>query len=360
MVQNAQMPTIPSFQAELDQPNQPISVLQVGVLGFGGLGQAASRLLSGKREMRWVAVADQQGYAYSPTGLSVDDCIRAYQTQGSVGHLGAIAEATDLKTISTVSTDSISALVDQAQGIDGYFLALPNLPNTFMASVAQQFIRSGWRGVLVDAIKRTSAVEQLLGLSDELRTAGITYMTGCGATPGLLTAAAALAAQSFNDIHHVKITFGVGIANWEAYRSTIREDIAHLPGYNVERAKAMSDQDIEQLLDQTHGLLTLENMEHADDIMLELAGICDRDRVSVGGVVDTRNPKKPLSTNVQVTGRTFEGKISTHTFTLGDETSMAANVCGTAFGYLKAGAELYRRGIHGVFTAAEVMPRFVR
>ena len=65
-------------------------------------------------------------------------------------------------------------------------------------------------------------------------------------------------------------------------------------------------------------------MEHADDIMLELAGICDRDRVTVGGVVDTRNSKKPLSTNVKVTGRTFEGKISTHTFTLGDETSMAA------------------------------------
>lgn len=122
----------------------------------------------------------------------------------------------------------------------------------------------------------------------------------------------------------------------------------------------MTDAEVEALLDQTQGLLKLENMEHADDIMLELAGICDRDRVTVGGIVDTRNPKKPLSTNVQITGRTFEGKISTHTFTLGDETSMAANVCGPAFGYLKAGWQLHQRGLCGIFTAAEVMPKFVR
>lgn len=181
-----------------------------------------------------------------------------------------------------------------------------------------------------------------------------------GQHQGLLTAAAALAAQSYAEIHRVEITFGVGIANWEAYRATIREDIAHMPSYTVETARAMTDAEVEALLDKTHGVLTLENMEHADDVMLELAGIVDRDRVTVGGVVDTRNPKKPLSTNVKVTGRTFEGRISTHTFTLGDETSMAANVCGPAFGYLKAGMQLHQRGMHGIFTAAEIMPKFVR
>jgi hypothetical protein len=212
----------------------------------------------------------------------------------------------------------------------------------------------------VDAMKRTSAVEQMLALRQELEAAGITYMTGCGATPGLLTAAAALAAQSYAEIHSVKITFGVGIANWESYKATIREDIAHMPDYDTEKARLMTDAEVEALLDKTNGILALENMEHADDIMLELAGICDRSCVTVGGVVDTRNPKKPLSTNVKITGRTFEGKISTHTFTLGDETSMAANVCGTAFGYLKAGINLHRRGIHGLFTAAEIMPQFVR
>ncbi len=342
------------------QLNEPVAAslcagqmpqIRVGVLGFGGLGQAACRVLAPKQEMRWVAAADQKGYAFDPEGLAPDPCISTYHALGSLGHL---------ESGGTLSNDSIRELLESATAVDGYFLALPNLPNTFMASVAQQFIQAGWRGVLVDAIKRTSAVEQLLTMNQELQAAGITYMTGCGATPGLLTAAAALAAQSYSEVHQVKITFGVGIANWEAYRATIREDIAHLPGHTVEQARAMTDEEVGLLLDQTNGLLTLEDMEHADDVMLELAGICSRDRVTVGGIVDTRNPKKPLSTNVQVTGRTFEGKISTHTFTLGDETSMAANVCGPAFGYLKAGVELHRRGTYGIFTAADVMPKFVR
>lgn len=326
------------------------SPLKVGVLGFGGLGQAAARVLAPKSEMLWVAAADKEGYAYNPAGLNPDEAISSYHQQGSIGYL---------EPYGVLSQNSIEELLANNQ-VDGYFLALPNLPNTFMADVTKQFIKSGWRGVLVDALKRTSAVEQLLELQTQLQEAGITYLTGCGATPGLLTAAAAVAAQSYAEIHSVKITFGVGIANWEAYRATIREDIAHLPQYNVETARAMSDEEVAALLDQTNGIIALENMEHADDIMLELAGICSRDRVTVGGVVDTRNPKKPLSTNVQVTGRTFEGKIATHTFTLGDETSMAANVCGPAFGYLKAGIALQRRGINGLFTAAEIMPQFVR
>jgi len=326
------------------------TAIRVGVLGFGGLGQAAAKVLAPKQEMILVAAADQKGYAWANGGLNTQECIKTYQSQGSIGYL---------EPEGTLTNSSIEELITTAS-VDGYFLALPNLPNNFIASVAQQFIKSGWRGVLVDAIKRTSAVEQLLAIREQLQAAGITYLTGCGATPGLLTAAAALAAQSFAEIHQVKITFGVGIANWEAYRATIREDIAHMPNHSVESANAMTDTEVATLLDQTNGILTLENMEHADDIMLELAGIVERSRVTVGGVVDTRNPKKPISTNVQITGRTFEGKISTHTFTLGDETSMAANVCGPAFGYLKAGHQLHKQGIHGVFSAAEIMPKFVR
>ncbi|MBN3875998.1 MULTISPECIES: (S)-8-amino-7-oxononanoate synthase BioU [unclassified Nostoc] len=324
--------------------------IRVGVLGFGGLGQAAAKVVAGKREMILVAAADQKGYAYAAEGLNTEASIATYQSQGSVGYL---------EPIGTLTNQSIQDLIEIAE-VDGYFLALPNLPNDFIPNVAKEFIKSGWRGVLVDAIKRTTAVEQLLAMKEELQAAGITYMTGCGATPGLLTAAAALAAQSYAEIHQVEITFGVGIANWEAYRATVREDIGHMPGYTVEVARAMTDAEVEALLDKTNGVLTLTNMEHADDVMLEVAGIVGRDRVTVGGVVDTRNPKKPLSTNVKVTGRTFEGKISTHTFTLGDETSMAANVCGPAFGYLKAGRQLHQRGIYGIFTAAEIMPQFVR
>lgn len=328
--------------------DQPVAV---GVLGFGGLGQAATRVLAPKAEMRLAAAADKKGYVYDPAGLDASACIAAYRNHESVGHVepGGI-----------LTQQSIQDLMQAATAVKGYFLALPNLPNTFMASVVGQFIEAGWQGVLVDALKRTSAMEQIWTLREDLRAAGITYMTGCGATPGLLTAAAAIAAQSYAEIHSVKITFGVGIANWEAYRATIREDIGHLPDYDVETARAMTDAEVEALLDKTNGLLTLEGMEHADDFMLELAGICDRSQVTVGGIVDTRQAKKPLSTNVQLTGRTFEGKTSTHTFTLGDETSMAANVCGPAFGYLKAGMALHQREQYGLYTAAEVMPKFVR
>jgi hypothetical protein len=324
--------------------------IKVGILGFGGLGQAAIKLLSTKQEMLCVALADQKGYVCAPEGIDVNAAIATYQKQGSVGYLES----------GVLSDRSINELITNPKNyVDGYFLALPNLPNTFMASVAKDFISSGWQGVLVDAIKRTSAVEQLIDLSEDLKASGITYMTGCGATPGLLTAAAAIAAQSFAEVHKVEIQFGVGIANWSAYRATIREDIAHMSGYSVDIAQAMTEAEVETLLNQTNGLITLENMEHADDILLERLGICSRDRVTVGGVVDTRNPKKPLSTNMKLTGRTFEGKISTHTFTLGDETSMAANVCGTAFGYLKAGKAFHQKSIHGLFTSAEVMPLFV-
>lgn len=309
-------------------------MINVGILGLGGLGKAAAQVLSQKQEMRLVAVCDRSGYAYDPQGL-------------------------DYRQLTLTPADN-SIQILQQKPIDAFFLALPNLPNTFMAEVAQDFSRSGWRGVLVDALKRTSAMEQILALNDQLQQSQITYMTGCGATPGLLTAAAVVAAQSFSEVHKVEIRFGVGIANWTAYRATIREDIAHMPGYDVEKAKAMTDAEIDALLEQTNGILTLENMEHADDLMLERLGICHRSQVTVGGVVDTRNPKKPISTHMKLTGRTFEGKIATHTFTLGDETSMAANVCGPAFGYLKAGKQLHDRGIYGVFTAAEVMPQFVR
>ncbi|MEM9116604.1 MAG: saccharopine dehydrogenase-like oxidoreductase [Cyanobacteria bacterium P01_F01_bin.56] len=327
------------------------SPLAVGVLGFGGLGQAAMRVLMPKTEMQLVAAADKQGYVYDARGLAAQTCIDTYRDRGSVGYV---------EPGGVLSQQSITDLIQAAPEVQGYFLALPNLPNTFMASVVHQFLKSGWQGVLVDALKRTSAMEQIWALRADLQAAGITYMTGCGATPGLLTAAAAIAAQSYTTVHSVKITFGVGIANWEAYRATIREDIAHMPEYDVDSARAMTDAEVAALLDRTNGILKLTNMEHADDFMLELAGICDREQVTVGGIVDTRNPQKPLSTNVQLTGRTFEGKTSTHTFTLGDETSMAANVCGPAFGYLKAGMALHQRGQHGLYTAADVMPHFVR
>jgi hypothetical protein len=198
----------------------------------------------------------------------------------------------------------------------------------------------------------------MMELTPRLKDAKITYITGAGCTPGLLTAAAALAASSFVEVLEVDVYFGVGIQNWEGYRATIREDLAHMEGFTLERANAMSNEEVSAELGRRQGVLELVNMEHADDVMLELAGVVKASRVRVGGVVDTKSPKKPVSTRVSITGRTYDGSISTNTFTLGDETTMAANVNGTAFGYLKTAHWLHGIGQHGVFTAAELMPRF--
>lgn len=325
--------------------------IRVGILGAGGLGQAAMRLLAQKREMLLVAVADSKGIAFDPKGLDVDAVLSASASEKGVS-------ATPQGGLP--SDDPLGEILARGEAIEGFFVALPNLPNDFVPSVVERFAKGGYQGVMVDALKRTGAVELLLKHDALMRQAPITYIVGAGATPGLLTAAAHLAAHSFVTVESVEIWFGVGIAHWEAYRATIREDLAHLPGFDVERARRMSDEEIAAELDRRNGILELRNMEHADDVILERVGVVERNRVSVGGIVDTRHPRKPVSTSVRVTGVTFEGKRSTHVFTLGDETSMAANVCGPVFGYLKTGVWLYERGLYGIFTSAEVMPQFVR
>lgn len=323
-------------------------VMRIAVFGAGGLGRNMAKLLEHKKSMRLVAMCDTGGYAIRESGIRAEE-LEPLPPGHTVG---------DLLDIGICAEDGIGELLERHDLIDGIFLALPNLPNQFIPEVVERIAASGFKGVIVDALKRTRAVEMLLKLGPVLEKAGITYITGAGATPGLLSAAAALAAQSFVEIDDVNIRFGVGISNWEAYRATIREDIAHLDGFSVEKVKAMSDEEVEAELNRRNGLLELVNMEHADDVMLELAGVVSREKVRVGGLVDTRNPKKPISTHVVISGTTFEGKKSAHTFTLGDDTSMAANVNGPVLGYMNTGFWLNSRGIAGIFTSAELMPRF--
>jgi hypothetical protein len=323
--------------------------MKVAILGAGGLGKAAAQIIECKEEMTLVAVADAGGYACDHNGLPAAEIARV-KVGGSVAELPVGQE----------SHDSIGEIIKLGNAIDGVFLALPNLPNDFIPGVAERFIDSGFKGVFVDALKRTRAMEMMFALDEDFRRAECVYLSGCGATPGLLTAAAALAAQSFVKIENVDIWWGVGIARWDDYKATIREDIAHLPGHTVESAKAMSDQEVDELLNVTDGKLTMHEMEHADDVMLERAGVISRDAVHVGGVMDTRSAQKPVSTTMTLTGITFEGKRSQHKFVLGDETSMAANVCGTALGYLKRAHWLRQRGLYGVFGSAEMMPMVVK
>ena len=312
--------------------------IRVAVLGAGGLGKACLEIVSKKKEAKVVAICDSQGYLYSEKGIGLRDLER-------------------LK----LSRDSIAEIIRLKDKFDGIFMALPNLPNEFIPGVLKRFIKAGYDGVYTCALKRTAAIKLMMKLDARLKKNNSVYIAGCGATPGLLSAAAVLAAQSFADVEDVNIWWGVGISNWDAYRATIREDIAHLPGYTVDRARSMTDEDIERLLDKTDGRLELHEMEHADDILLKNVGVVDSlSKVSVGGVMDTRHAKKPVSTTMTLTGTTFEGKRSSHRFILGDETSMAANVVGPALGYLKRALWLKKHKIYGMFGSTEFMPMIVK
>ncbi len=314
----------------------------IAVLGAGGLGMAAAKMLAKKKEMRLAAIADKTGYIIDPIGI--DPGLLETKKPGEIG-------------INT--DDAITHIIENSQEFDGIFLALPNLANSFIPDIVSRFADAGYNGVMVDAMKRSQAVEMIFGMDDIIKNTGITYITGAGATPGLLTCAAAIAANSFIEVTNVDINFGVGVSNWESYRATIREDIAHLEGFNLEKAANMTCAQIKDELDKRRGILQLYNMEHADDVLLERAGIVSRKKVTVSGVVDTRNPRKPVSTTMTLTGKTFDGAVSSHRFILGDETTMAANVVGPALGWMKAGLEFHKRGIYGVFGSAELMPRFV-
>ncbi len=343
--------------------------IRVAVLGAGGLGKAAARIISMKHELCLAAMCDSQGIVASETGLDGEQLssisgdlvegARRLQEAGGSGSEGGIALATEIEM--RHCDDPLGAILERADRLDGILVALPNMPNEFIPNVIERFARADASLVFVDVLKRTRAVEQMLALDAIVKQSRSVVLTGCGATPGFLAAAAVLASQSFIEVEKVEIWWGVGIANWEAYRATIREDIAHLPGYTVERAQAMSDEEVDELLDRTHGLLELRRMEHADDVLLQRVGVVEHpDQVEVGGVMDTRHPSKPVSTTMTLTGITHDGKRSSHKFILGDETTMAANVIGPALGYLKRGLWLKAHNLFGVFGCTEFLPMIVR
>lgn len=319
----------------------------IAVLGAGGLGKAAALVVAQKEEFRLVGACDSRGFCYQEEGLDVEELATI---KGSVAEMDAGIE----------SNDSLFALFE-AGPIDGALVALPNLPNEFIPQTMESLWKRGVSCCFTDALKRTEAMRLMFAKGEAARAARSVYLTGCGATPGLLSAAAVVAAQSFARVEHVDIRWGVGISNWEAYRATVREDIAHLPGFNLEKAKAMTDDEVEQFLEARGWRLEFSGMEHADDLLLQRAGVVeDLEQVSVGGVLQIKTDKKPVTTTMTLTGVTFEGRRARHRFMLGDETSMAANVIGTALGYLKRAFWLKDQGIYGVFGSTEFMPMFPR
>ena len=322
--------------------------MKIAVLGSGGLGKSAARIIEQKKEIELVATCDKSGYIIDENGI---DPKKIY----------SLGIEDPIETIGNKSDDAIGEIIKASKIIEGILITLPNLPNEFIPSVAKRFLENNYEGAFSDPLKRTQAMKIMFGMDDLFKRHKSTYLTGTGATPGLLSAAAVLASQSFIKTEKVDIFWGVGISDWNEYKGTIREDIAHLPGYSVEKAKAMTDKEVEELLDKTDGKLEFKNMEHADDILLKKVGVVDDlDQVTVGGIMDTRNAKKPVTTTMTLTGKTFDNKKSSHKFILGDETTMAANVLGPALGYLKRAIWLKQKNIYGVFGSTEFMPMVVR
>jgi len=344
------------------------------VLGTGGIGRRTLEVSQDKDALVPVAACDRNGIAVDHDGLDVDELLDA--TEGNIAS-GPDGEepVTDGGTAAVKQTGEESGVAASAQAeptetpiedviaesdaIDAVLIALPNLEHDFIPRVADQFAEAGYEGVLVDVLKRSRVIGMLDERSDAFEESGITFVCGAGATPGFLTGAAALAAQSFVEVEDVEIWWGVGLkSGYEDNRGTVREDIAHLDGYDIETARDLSDEEIEAIVDEHDGVIEFEDMEHADDVLLERAGICDAEDVSVGGILDVRSDEKPTTTTVRVTGRTFDGEHGTNTFQLDDDTSMAANVNGPALGYLKAGVRRNRAGEYGVFGPADLMPGF--
>ncbi|GAB7020394.1 transcriptional regulator [Halostagnicola bangensis] len=357
------------------------------VLGTGGIGRRTLEVSQHKDGLTPVAACDRHGVAIDFDGLDVDELLEATEGNIDSGPQSTTSRDDDPRdeTLETdggatatpgvkqhgenagvvaseqarPSEDSIQDIIDHGDGIDAVLLALPNYEHDFIPRVADRFLEGGYSGVMVDVLKRSRVIGMLDDRTEAFEDAGITFVCGAGATPGLLTGAAALAAQSFVEIESVDIWWGVGLkSGYEDNRGTVREDIAHLPEYDIETARDLSEAEIEAIIDDHDGVIEFTDMEHADDVLLERAGICDAEDVTVGGILDVEHDEKPTTTTVSVTGTTFDGETGTNTFELDDATSMAANVNGPAIGYLKTGVRRNRSGEYGVFGPAELMPGF--
>ncbi|WP_435101101.1 transcriptional regulator [Halarchaeum sp. P4] len=354
------------------------------VLGTGGIGRQTLEVSTHKEGLTPVAACDRNGVAFDPDGLDVKELLEA--TEGNIAGdgTGHTDEAEASNVDDAVEPDGGTAVkqhgegagvVASAQGeptetpiddvieldehVDAVVMALPNLEHDFIPRLAERFAAADFEGVLVDVLKRSRVIGMLKEREEELVESGITFVCGAGATPGFLTGAAALAAQSFVEVEEVEIWWGVGLkSGYEDNRGTVREDIAHLDGYDIEAARELSEEEIGEIIDEHDGVIEFNDMEHADDVLLEHAGICDAEDVHVGGILDVRHDEKPTTTTVRVTGRTFDGERGTNTFQLDDDTSMAANVNGPALGYLQAGIRRNCVEDYGVFGPAELMPGF--
>jgi len=326
-------------------------VIDAAIIGLGGMGRAAARIMSLKSGFRIVGLADRAELAVDPEGLDAAAILKILDNGGRLA---------DAPGSGRKSQNPLADLLAAAPGLEAALLAVPSLPHDLVAGQVRRLIGLGFHGAAVDLLDQSGALGHLLPLEEEVRRAGLTYVTGGGCTPGLLTAAAALMAHSFLEVEGVRIHFGVGIANYlDRDEASLRELLAGWRSLGPARAEALTRAEIQKILDEQGGVLEAAGLAHGDDVLLARAGVTRAERVEVGGRIDTTRDIKPVSTTITVTGLTFDGRQSAHVLTLGDETSMSANTAGPAVGYLARAVELNRRGMTGLFGSTDLMPRFV-
>ena len=101
--------------------------LNVAILGAGGLGKNAAKIIGMKKELQLVGICDSRGFAFNKKGINPERV--ANIPEGStVGELG----------FGKLSRDPIGEILKLKDSIDGMFVALPNLPNDFIPKVTKR------------------------------------------------------------------------------------------------------------------------------------------------------------------------------------------------------------------------------
>lgn len=327
-------------------------MIKTAVIGTGGIGMAAATIMDLKSGFQVVGLSDKLDLAVFPEGVNVTEALRIAKATGRLA---------DIPQAGLEDPDPLRTLIKGVPDLEGLILSVPSIPHDLVTRQVQRLIELGFKGAVVDVLDQSIALEHISRLRQDIRNAGLTYITGCGATPGLLTAAASLISHSFLEVDGIRIRFGVGITNYlDRDEASLREILAGFKGMGVERAETLTRDDIHAILEERKGIVEVSGLAHGDDVLIEWAGVTSREKVEVGGRIDTKHDIKPVSTTVTVIGRTFDECQSSHTLTLGDETSMFANTAGPAVGYLARAVELNRQKVTGLFGSTDLMPLFIR